>query len=435
MLTQLGAAMAGIIDSVMVGHYGTTELAAVSFANAIFFTLMVFAMGSLMGITPLIGYAFVQGDKERVTTIFRSGLVYTILLSVAMMLLLLAILLVMPYMGQDPTVLRACVPYYMLAMISTLPFLLGVLEKQFLEGLGNTMVAMVVSITLNVVNIPLNWIFIFGHCGCPALGATGAGVATLIIRILQPIVLYVIIARRDEWKGYLLRMKTTWTQVLEVIKIGLPIGLQQTMEIVAFTGSVVFVGWISKEAVAAHQIANHLSDLFFMVSMGIGAATVIRVSHQYGAGKIHDMHMAADAAMHMGVLWSLVAATICLTCSRIIPMAFTEDEQVIEIASPLLILCGLFQISDALQCVGGARLRGLADVKVPMVIAFVTYIIITIPLGYILMFKANMGVNGMWVAFIVGLTIAAISMYIRWKQIAPKDVENQNVITRDVTNK
>ncbi len=420
MLTQLGAAMAGIIDSIMVGHFGTTELAAVSFANSIFFTAMVFAFGALMGVTPLVGYAYVQHDNERVGTLFRSGLWFTLALSTAMVALLLGIYLLLPYMGQDPELLRVAVPYYLIATVSTLPFLLAHYAKQFLEGLGNTFVAMVIAISMNLLNIPLNWIFIFGHCGMPAMGATGAGIATLIVRVLQPLLLFAVLLSATQWRPYIEQGRAALKKVLEITKIGLPIGSQQVMEILAFTGSVTLVGWISKEAVAAHQIANHLSDLTFMVSMGIGAATTIRVAHQYGAGKIYEMRMAAKASLHLGLVWSLFGATVMIAGCRLIPMAFTNDPVVIDIAAPLLVLAGLFQISDAMQSIGGAMLRGIADVKVPVVIAFVAYIVIALPLGYLLMFPLGLGVRGMWIAFIVGLTTAAILLHWRFWHIAPK---------------
>lgn len=421
MLTQLGAAMAGIVDSIMVGHYGTTELAAVSFANSVFFTLMVFAFGALCGVTPLMGYAYVQNRTEDLREICRAGFTFCTLLSLVLMAVLLGLMLLFPHMGQDPSLVRACIPYYILATISTLPLLMSHLLKSVLEGLGNTMVAMVVAISLNLINIPLNWILIFGHCGFPALGATGAGIATLIVRVAQPLILVGVMLYRPQWRQYLQRSRARWSRVIEVMKIGVPIGLQQMMEIVAFTFSVTLVGWIDKESVAAHQVANHIADLFFMVSMGIGAAAVIRISHQYGEGRIHDMHMAAKAALHMGLLWALFAASVCLVGHEWIPRIFTEDTRVIAIAGPLFILCGLFQFSDAMQCIGGSMLRGLTDVKVPMWIAFVTYIVITLPLGYILMFPMQMGVPGMWIAFIVGLTIAAIAMLTRWRVIAPKE--------------
>lgn len=404
----------------MVGHFGTTELAAVSFANSIFFTVMVFAFGAMMGVTPLVGYAFVQQKDERVGTLFRSGLLFAVVLSLVLTALLAAFYLVFPHMGQDESLIRVATPYYFLATISALPFLLGHYAKQFLEGLGNTFAAMVVTITLNLVNIPLNWIFIFGHLGAPAMGATGAGVATLIIRCLQPVCLFGVIFMIPRWRKFVNIGKCRLKSALEVAKLGIPIGLQQAMEIVAFTGSVTLVGWISKEAVAAHQIANHLSDLTFMVSCGIGAATTIRVAHQYGAGKIYEMRMAAKASLHLGLVWSLFGAAVMIGGCKLIPLAFTSDPEVIEIASALLILSGLFQISDAMQSIGGAMLRGISDVKVPMMIAFLVYIVIALPLGYVLMFPCGMGVNGMWVAFIVGLTLAAILLHLRFWRIAPK---------------
>lgn len=422
MLTQLGAALAGIIDSIMVGHYGdgSTDLAAVSFANSIFFTVMVFAFGALMGVTPLVGYAFVQHNNERVGTLFRSGLLFATILSVVLTVLLGAFYFVLPHLGQDKLLIAAAKPYYLLAVVSTIPFLLGVYAKQFLEGLGNTFVAMVVTIGLSFVNIPLNWILIYGHYGLPAMGATGAGIATLIVRVLQPVFLFAILLSLPRWKQYVVLGKCRLKYVWEVAKLGLPIGLQQMMEIVAFTGSVTLVGLISKEAVAAHQIANHLADLTFMVSCGIGAATTIRVAHQYGAGKMSEMRMAAKASLHLGLVWSLFGAVVMISGCRLIPMAFTDDQMVLDIAAPLLILAGLFQISDAMQCIGGAMLRGISDVKVPVAIAFVAYIVVALPLGYVLMFPVGMGVPGMWVAFIAGLTTAAVLLHWRFWRIAPK---------------
>lgn len=425
MLTQLGAGIAGIVDSIMVGHYGTTELAAVSFANSIFFTWMVFAMGALMGITPLTGYAFVQHDEYRLKKLWHGGMVFSVLLSLAMILMLVAVGFVMPYMGQDPEVIDVAMKYYALATVSTIPFLFYHAEKQYLEGLGNTTIAMVVMILINLLNIPLNWVLIYGHCGLPALGATGAGLATLFVRTLQPLIIYWIIRRKAEWGRYTMPQgrpdsHTLLESLRSILKLGLPIGLQQTMEILAFTLAVTLMGWISKEAVAAHTIVNNISDLTFLVSTGIGAATTIRVSHQFGAGRIYDMHMAAKAAIHMALVWSFLAAALCIGGSALIPHVFTNDPAVIAIATPLMVLCGLFQISDALQCVGGAMLRGISDVRVPMIIAFVVYIVIALPLGYILMFPCGLGANGMWIAFIVGLTLAAIFLLARFVRIAPK---------------
>lgn len=424
MLTQLGAGLAGIVDTIMVGHYSTTALAAVSFAHSIFITFMVFAMGALMGLTPLVGYAYVQDQHERLGLLWRTGIRFALLLSIVMIGLLGLVLVAMPYMGQDPVIVRACVPYYILSMLSVLPFLLYHAEKQYLEGLGNTTVAMVVMIGMNVVNIPLNWLFIYGHGGFPEMGATGAGLATLIVRILQPLIILMIIRSKTDWKDYLVgTFRRSSHCIGELARLGLPIGLQQMLEIFAFTFSVTMVGWISKEAVAAHQIVNNVSTLTFMVSTGIGAATTIRVSHQYGRGRLYDMHMAAQGALHLALVWSILVAGVIICCSKQIPYIFSEDTEVLRMAAPLLILCGLYQISDALQCVGGAMLRGISDVRIPTCIAFTVYILIALPLGYVLMFPLGMGVSGIWIAFIVGLTLAAILLLARWRRIAPKEKE------------
>lgn len=415
MLTGLGNALIGMCDTMMVGHYGTTDLAAVSMANCIFFTAMVFAMGAVMAITPLVGKSFVQNEHSRVSAIFHNGLVYTLLLSLIMTVLLLLVIPFLYRIGQDPEVVRVATPYYILAVVSVLPFLLFHFEKQFLEGLGNTLVAMLITIGVNLLNILLNYFFIFGIGAIPALGATGAAIATLIARTLMPIAYLVALLRRPAWRRYLSeRMPVSWREIWTITKVGLPIALQQTMEIFAFTFSFIMIGWISKEALAAHQITNQISDFTFLVSIGVGAAATIRVSHQYGLRDYYAMRMAAKASIHLALLWGTVSFVSIFALRRYIPMAFSSDPLVLPIASELLILCGIFQISDALQCVGGAMLRGITDVRWPMVIALVSYILIALPVGYLLTFPMGLGARGMWIAFIIGLTLAAILLHARF---------------------
>lgn len=177
------------------------------------------------------------------------------------------------------------------------------------------------------------------------------------------------------------------------------------------------VGWISKEALAAHQIANQIADLTFMVAIGIGAATTIRVSHQRGLADYHAMRMAAHASIHLVLLMNTIGASLMILLRNYIPYLFTDDEKVIEIASELLVFAALFQYSDGLQCVGAAMLRGIKDVRRPMVYATISYLIIALPLGYLLMFSAGLGVKGMWLSFIVALSLAAISFHTRFYRL------------------
>ena len=233
MLTQLGAAIVGLADCIMVGHYSTTDLAAVSFANGVFFTFMVFSMGALMGITPLVGQAFVQRQDERVSSLLQNGLWFTLLLGGITTLLLAACVPLMPLMGQDPAVVEAARPYMIMRILSLLPFLLFILQKQFLEGVGNTIVAMLVCLVLNLVNILLNWVFIFGHWGAEPMGAYGAGLASLIATVLMPVAFIIAIACKRDWRHYLSlfsRKQNSRSILRELATVGFPIGLQTTME-------------------------------------------------------------------------------------------------------------------------------------------------------------------------------------------------------------
>ena len=427
MLTQLGASLVGFFDSIMVGHYATVDLAAVSFSNAIFFTVMVFAMGALMGITPLVGIQV--GEMKQVTenesfirrniaSLFQNGMLFTVLLSALMLLLLGGCIPFLDCFGQDPAVVEVARPYYILIVISLVPFLFFSFFKQFLEGLGNTMVAMVITLLMNGLNILLNWVFIYGNWGFEPMGATGAGFGSLISRIGMPLCFWAVMAFHKEWKQYL-RMaweRFSWQRIRELAKIGFPIGGQTLLETFLFTASFVIIGWISKEALAAHQVANQIADMTFMLALGIGSATTIRVSHQLGEGNIHGVRMASNASVHLVLLMNTIGAALMISLRNYIPMLFTEDTEVISIASQLIVLAGLFQYADGLQAVGAAMLRGITDVKVPMMIAFVSYILIGLSVGLICAFPLGMGASGIWIGFIFALAIAAICFHIRFNR-------------------
>ena len=428
MLTQLGASLVGFFDSMMVGHYATVDLAAVSFSNAIFFTVMVFAMGALMGITPLVGIQvgeMSQGAdtknvfQQRIASLFQNGLLFTVLLSVVMLVVLSACIPFLDRFGQDPEVIRVARPYYILIVISLVPFLFFSFFKQFLEGLGNTMVAMVITLLMNGLNILLNWVFIYGNWGFESMGAAGAGLGSLISRIGMPLCFFGVMALHKEWKQYL-RMaweRFSWQRVRELAKIGFPIGGQTLLETFLFTASFVIIGWISKEALAAHQVANQIADMTFMLALGIGSATTIRVSHQLGEGNIYGVRMASNASIHLVLLMNTIGAALMIGLRNHIPMLFTEDAEVIAIASQLIVIAGLFQYADGLQAVGAAMLRGITDVRVPMVIAFVAYIVVGLSVGLLCAFPLQLGAVGIWVGFICGLALAAVCFHIRFRRL------------------
>ena len=429
MLTQLGASLVGLFDSIMVGRYATVDLAAVSFSNALFFTVMVFAMGALMGLTPLVGIQVgslssdsSHGEQSNIRSLiasfFQNGMLFTVLLSFLSLVLLGGCIPFLHCFGQDPEVVQAARPYYTLIVLSIIPFLFFTFFKQFLEGLGNTAVAMVITLVMNGLNIFLNWLFIYGNWGCPELGATGAGIGSLVARVGMPVCFVLVMYLRKEWRGYLssIRWQSFRLSVIkELTKIGFPIGVQTLMETIAFTAAFVFIGWISKEALAAHQIANQMCDMTFMVILGIGSATTIRVSHQLGANHLEGVRMASNASIHLVLLINAVGAAVMIGFRHQIPMLFTKDQEVIAIASQLIALAGVLQFADGLQVVAASMLRGITDVKVPMVIAMFSYSIVCISIGLFLAFPMGMGAVGIWIGFVVGLSVAAICLHTRFR--------------------
>jgi len=432
MLTQFGAALVGLADSIMVGHYGTTDLAAVSFSNALFFTVMVFAMGALMGITPLVGHVHGRLEKllkegttddeiahkhKQIASYLTNGIVFTGMMCILSLVLLAPCIGFLDAFGQEPEVVVCARPYYILIVLSIIPFLLFTFSKQFLEGLGNTTIAMLITIGCNLLNILLNWLFIFGHGGFPAMGAEGAGWATLIARCLMPICFFIAMWSKSEWRRYIVSMRRyliTRREIENLFTIGFPIGLQSFAEAFLFTASFVIIGWISKEALAAHHIANQMADLTFMLALGIGSATTIRVSHQLGKGDLQAVKMASRASVHLCLLMNTIGAAIMIFGRNIIPYIFTDDPAVIPIASTLLIIAGTFQYADGLQCIGAAMLRGIQDVRVPMRIALFSYIGVALPLGLALTFPLGLGAKGMWIAFVIALAIPAVLFHLRF---------------------
>ena len=451
MLTQFGAVLVGLADSIMVGHYGTADLAAVSFSNALFFTVMVFAMGALMGVTPLVGHVHGRLEKimandgwkggddkdeeiahkhEQITSLLINGLIFTALMSILSLVLLAPCIGFLDAFGQEPEVVACAKPYYTLIVLSIVPFLLFTFSKQFLEGLGNTTVAMLITIGCNLLNIFLNWLFIFGHWGFQPMGAEGAGWASLIARCLMPICFFFAMLAKADWRRYIMSMRgylITRRDVESLVTVGVPIGLQSFAEAFLFTASFVIIGWISKESLAAHHIANQMADLTFMLALGIGSATTIRVSHQLGKGDLQAVRMASHASVHLCLLMNTIGAAIMIFGRNIIPYIFTSDPEVVPIASTLLVIAGTFQYADGLQCIGAAMLRGIQDVRVPMRIALFAYIGVGLPLGIYLTFyypipfgeglgvgSVGLGAKGMWMAFVIALAIPAILFHVRF---------------------
>jgi MATE family multidrug resistance protein len=420
MLSQAGQVLVQQVDNMMVGSVGTVELAAAAFANSIFILGLVFGMGITFGLTPLVGHAFAKNNQKEAGELlhnsFNTNLIFTVLLTIVMWV----ISYFFDSMGQTAEVVELSVSYYRILVISFIPFMLFFTFKQFAEGLAETKHAMVITLIANVINIALNFVLIFGKFGMPALGLDGAGYATLISRAFMPLLFLYIFIKKDRFHIYYQiarKARPNWEKVKQLMHVGIPIATQIILEVAAFALSGIMMGWLGVIPLAAHQIAIGLASVTFMIVTGIGSGTTIRVSHQFSLKDYKSMRMAANASIHMVIVIMSFTAIMFAVLRFQMPLLYTNDMDVIALASQLLILAAIFQLFDGLQVVLLSILRGVADVKSSMLYALIAYIGINIPLSYVLAFTLNMGPMGIWIGFVFGIGIASLLFYLRIRKI------------------
>lgn len=420
-LSQLGHIMVSVFDSLMVGRIGAIPLAAASLGNSIFMITLVLGLGISISITPLIAAADGRRNFTRISLLLLNGLVSNVLLGI---LLFIVGYLFSPYvtlLDQQPQVVEMAIPYLNILFFSMVPFMVFQAFRQFAEGLSLTKQAMYISIIANTLNIILNYIFIYGKMGVPAMGLIGAGWATFISRVIMALMMagYVLYAKRFEiYRRYLRLQHLSFIHMYRIFKLGLPISGQMIFEMGAFSFSAIMIGWIGAKELAAHQIAINVASVSYMMASGIAAAATIRVGNQKGLGNLRAMRMAGVSSFAMGAGFMVLSGILMVLGNKLIPMLYINDPEVIQIASVLLIIAALFQISDGVQVVGLGALRGLEDVKVPSVISLVAYWVIGLPVGYILCFKAGFGVSGIWTGLLIGLSVAAILLFFRFKMLS-----------------
>lgn len=418
-LTQLGQIFTQFTDNLMVGRYGGNDplpLAAVSFGGSVFFILFIASIGIAMGMTPLVGERYVQGDRIHSARLLQNGILFYGLLGVAMSAIQYAAIPLLYHMRQPADVVDMAIPYYKMLVWSMPPVMLFFAFKQFLEGVGNTRAEMYATIVANVANIGFNWIFIYGHWGFPEMGAEGAGLGTLLARVIGMAIMIGYFCARSRyrqyfgwfsWRGFSLR------RIGELFRMGGPISLQMFLESSAFVGTGIMMGWFDKQTLSANQITMTIGNCAFMIVMSIGAATTIRVSHCYGARNFGELSLAARASYHLVLAWNALAAVLFISLRHVIPTLFTSNPEVIAITSQLLVLAALYQLSDGLQNVSVGILRGIQDVRIIMPIAFVSYWLLNLPVGYLLGFTLGMGPSGLFLGFSFGLSAAALLMILR----------------------
>ncbi len=409
--SQIGQVTVNLADNMMVGHVGTTELAAASFAINVFHVGMLFGLGITFGLTPLVGQSFTAKKQKNTGSWLKNGVLVYFTTSIILCTLMSSVVLFMGKMGQSDDVVGMAIPYYLIQVASLIPLMLFFSVKQFFEGIGNTKIAMIITIITNLVNIGLNYILIFGKFGFPALGLNGAGYATLISRIIMPVIFVVVIYNRHTFGVYLSEAMHSGFEKLKIkriISIGFPIGLQMVIEVLSFSIGAIMLGWISKESLAGHQVAMSMASMTYMISFGLASGTTIRVSHAFGEHDRNELKHAVFASLHIVIAFMTLMGILFVLLRNQLPLLFTSDPAVVEVAAGLLVVGAFFQIFDGIQVIFLGALRGMADVRIPMLLAFFSYIMVSLPVSYLLAFVFHMGSPGVWTGFVFGLSTAAI---------------------------
>ena len=408
MISQLGHITVGVFDSLMIGKVSVSQLAAVSLATSIFSFILLFCIGLSYGITPLISSS--DRGKKYVSSILYNGMLVNVISSILLVSFVILTKHLLSYLGQDEEVLFHTYSYLDIICISLIPLILFQTFKQFIEGLGFTKPSMYISVISNVINIVLNAVLIFGLFGFPRLEIIGAAYATLISRVIMFLLILIYCLNDRRFSKYILKTKflVNLNHIKDIFRIGFASGLQYIFEVGAFSVATVMTGSIGAIHLAAHQIALNLASISYMIASGIGSASMISLSYYDGKRNFEDMRRSGFASFLLVFILMIVSALVFIIFRNYLPVLYVDDSSVINIASTLLIIAGLFQISDGIQAVGLGILRGIRDIKKPTIVTFISYWIISIPLSYFLGIEYGYGVYGIWIGLSIGLTLAAI---------------------------
>lgn len=415
---QIGVIVLGFADTIMVGHHSSVELAAASFVNNMFNLAIIFSTGFAYGLTPVVGRLF--GEKKTFETgqVLKNSLLANTVLAALVCALLLALYLNLDRLGQPDELIPYMRPYFMVLFVS-LPFVLWFNAfKQFSDGITDTKVSMWILLGGNLLNIIGNYILIYGKLGLPEMGLTGAGLSTLISRILMVVayvVLFFFTNRYRHFRKGFSTGKINRANFTLLNRLGWPIAAQMGMETASFSLSAIMVGWLGSTELATYQVMIAVSQICFMMYYGMGAAVSVRISNFLGQRDFYNVNRTANTGFHIILVMIICTSVPIYLLRHHIGGWFTDDASVSLMVAQVIVPFLLYQFGDGLQINFANALRGIADVRPMMLFSFIAYFVISLPLGYIFGFTLNWGITGIWMAFPFGLTSAGIMYYLRFR--------------------
>ena len=418
MLGQACVIILAFADNIMIGWHSVDELAASSFVNNVMNLFILTELGFATGMTPMIGADNGTGNIKGIGITVKNGLVTNGIIGGISIILLTIIYFCLDHFGQAPELMPYIKPYFAIIGISTL-FALGFnVLKQFTDGICRPMISMTLLMIGNLLNIFGNWVLIYGKLGFPEMGLTGAGISTLVSRALILLVFIVFIFKSKKMNEYARAIKEALLsrgEMKTVFKMGYPVGIQMALESSTFTFAAVMAGWLGVIQLAAHQVVITISQLFFLMMQGLSFAVSILVSNAFGRKDLGSVREYARKGYFM-TLGISATLSVLLYCFRYQAAGiFTDSPEVSAMAVSLFFLLFAYQFGDGLQLCFANVLRGIQDVRPIMYAAFVSYYLIAIPSAYVLGFKTSLGIHGIWMGFPIGLTLAGIFFYARYR--------------------
>ncbi|KUJ52929.1 MATE family efflux transporter [Chryseobacterium sp. JAH] len=435
MLTQVGQVSVNLFDNIIVGRLlGADALASVSLGNAVFFSMFVLALGFSFAIPPLVSEAHSQNDHKTINSVFSHGFVINMTVGIILMLVLFAGLPLLYHSGQPAKIIPDTADFLWIMAISIVPFMAFQTLREVSEGLSYTIGVTKATIIANVINIVLNYVFIKGLWIFPEMGVKGSALASLIARIFMVVFLYFVLIKEPKTRLYVkqfsLKIQVFSKQMFEkMVRLGFPTALQMFFEVTAFAAAAFICGLISSHDIASHQIALSMASFTFNLCIGFSVASTVMIGRKLGEQNFVEFRKIGINNLKIAFLFMCLCGIIFILGRNILPTFFTKPEEVevIMLASKLMIIAALFQLSDGIQVTALGMLRGLQDVKIPSIITFIAYWLITIPLGYFLCVTLRMGAFGMWIALGLGLTVSAFLLVKRFLNMSARRLQSNNL--------
>lgn len=414
LITQLALYLLTFFDVLMTGKFSIDHLAGVSIGSSLWVPVYTGLTGILLGITPIVAQLVGAKKKEEVRIFVQQGFYIALLLAIIIFVaVLLLIDPVLQRISLEDSVREVAKKYLYMMSIGLVPLFLYSVIRSFIDALGKTRVSMVITLLSAPINIALNYVFIYGKLGMPALGGVGAGLATALTYWLIFLISIVIVYRNKPFAE--LHIFNGWSapslqKIGSITKIGFPIGISIFAETTIFSAVTLFMSAYSTEVISAHQIAMNFTSLLYMIPLSIAMGATILVGHEVGANRFKDAKTYSWLSVVTAVLFSFISASILLLFKEQIASIYTNDQAVITLTIQFFFFAALFQLSDAIQAPVQGALRGYKDVTITFIMSIVSYWVIGLPTGYILANYTSFERFGYWIGLIVGLTLGAITL-------------------------